>query len=119
MLRCAGNRVRLAASGGAVGKDGGIVAVENAVQQVPGCALVDIGLCRVVVEDAVEGKDLVFRLFGCWYNGSCELMDWTVFGGVKDAAIGVSTRSCIYERAEMTYRQRSSMTLITFRMPRW
>jgi len=51
--------VCFSAAGGAVGKDGGIVAVEDAVEEVLGSGFVDFGLGGVVVKDSIEGEGLV------------------------------------------------------------
>ncbi len=53
----------LSATCGAIGEDCRIVAIEDAVEEGSSSAFIDIGLCCVFVEDAVESKNLVFDLF--------------------------------------------------------
>jgi hypothetical protein len=51
--------VCFSAACGTVGKDGGIVAVEDAVEKGFGGGFVDFGLGRVVVKDSIEGEWLI------------------------------------------------------------
>lgn len=53
----------LSATCSAVGEDCRIIAIEDAVEEGSSSAFIDIGLCCVFVEDAVESKNLVFDLF--------------------------------------------------------
>lgn len=53
----------LSATCSAIGEDCRIVAIEHTVEKGSSSAFVDIGLCCVFVEDAVESKDLIFDLF--------------------------------------------------------
>lgn len=53
----------LSATCSAVGEDCRIIAIEYAVEESSSSAFIDIGLCCVFVEDAVESKDLILDLF--------------------------------------------------------
>ncbi|KAI6945457.1 hypothetical protein KC341_g68 [Hortaea werneckii] len=70
----------LAASRRAIRKDGSVVAVHDRVQEVFGGSLVDVGLGRIVIEDAIEAKRLVFHAFAGGQNGAAESLDRVVFG---------------------------------------
>lgn len=52
--------VSLSAACCTIGEDGGIVAVEDAIEEVLCGGFVDFGLCCVVVKDAIEGEGLIF-----------------------------------------------------------
>lgn len=75
----------LSASRRAISEDGGVVAVEHAVEEGFGGAFVDVGLGDVVVEDAVEAEGLVFGAFAGGVKGAGEALDGVVFGGVEDS----------------------------------
>ena len=83
LLRSSSNRVRLATSGGTVGEYRGVVAVKDAVEELLRCALVHFRLRGVVIEDAVEGKDLVLDLLAGGDDGSGEFLDRVVFWRIK------------------------------------
>ena len=87
MLRRSRNCMRLATACGAVCENSSIVAVEDAIQQLPCCAFVYIGLVRVLVENAVERKDLVFRLFRGWDDRSPKLVHGVVFWRIEYSAL--------------------------------
>jgi hypothetical protein len=57
--------VRFAASRSAVGENRRIVSVKNTIQQGFRRPLVHVHLRGIVVEDSVEGEDLVFDLLAC------------------------------------------------------
>lgn len=77
--------VRLAAARCAVGKDGCIVSVKHAVQQIPGGRFVDIALIGIFVEYTVESKSLVFDSLSIRNDTSRESLDWIVLGRIEYA----------------------------------
>lgn len=94
--------MRLAASGGTICEDGGIVAVEHVVQQRPGGALVHIALGGILVKDTVEGEGLVLGLLVVLDDRAGEAVDGVALGRVEDSlalVVSIADRST-NERAQ-------------------
>jgi len=106
-----------AASSGSIGKYGGIVSIQYAVQKVLGSRLVDIALRGVFVKDLVESKGVIFCSFRSWSGISREAVYWFVFWRVKYP--GYHQQWDHNKGTSSTYRHLSSTTLIIGLMPFW
>lgn len=82
--------VSLSAACRTISEDGGIVAVEDAVEEVLCGGFVDFGLCCVVVKDAIEGEGLILGSLSshAWSHASlCRRVFWVEDSGELVSAL--------------------------------
>lgn len=74
-------------SSGSICKDGSIISIQYAVQQVLGRGLVNIALRDILVKHLVESESMIFSSFRSWTGVSGESMYLLVFWWIKNPRV--------------------------------
>lgn len=86
-LGCSGNGVGLSTARSTVCEDGGVVAIQNTVQQILCGRPKHLLLRRVVIKYPIKPKRLIFDPLASRYDGFGEALDRVILRGIKDSAI--------------------------------